>query len=214
MAVRLATPHAITLWVGGEYGRRRQELYAILASRYPEVQEALARHASPFDVGDPVLSRRIRAEYERMRQEDIAARIHPLVAYLESQGVAVETHYLLPSVTAMLSKEAILALARREDVQTIYLVEGEGEPALDTGVPTNRVRPVWRALGIDGLPEPTIPITIAVVENGNVDWDNSFLHHAGFRLAAPNGETDHATRVASAAASFHETYRGVVPFQA
>ena len=81
---------------------------------------------------------------------------------------------------------------------------------LDTAVHTNRVAPVWSALGLEGVPEPTIPITIAIVENGNVDWDNSFLHHT-LRLVAPNSETDHATRVASDAASFHDTYRGMAP---
>jgi hypothetical protein len=200
----------VAIWGGGERGRSREEVYALLARRYPQVRDALARHASPFDVGDPALARQIRAEYERMRQEDIVARVQPLVAYLESRGIVVETHYLLPSVTATLSKAEILAQAGRGDVQTIYLVEEEGEPMLDTAVHTNHVAPVWSALGLEGIPEPTIPVTIAIVENGNVDWDNSFLHHT-LRLVAPNGETDHATRVASDAASFHDTYRGMAP---
>jgi hypothetical protein len=201
----------VAIWVGGERGRSREEVYAILARRYPEVQQALARHASLFDVDAPALSRQIRVEYEQMRQEDIAARVRPLVVALESQGTTVETHFLLPAVTATLSKESILGVVGRGDVQTIYLVEAEEEPALDIAVHTNRVAPVWSALGIEGIPEPTIPITIAIVERGNVDWDNSFLHHAPIRLVAIDGETDHATRVASDAASFHDTYRGMAP---
>ncbi|MBN2003738.1 MAG: S8 family serine peptidase, partial [Anaerolineae bacterium] len=200
----------VAIWVGGERGRSREEVYIILGRRYPEVQQALARHASIFDVSDPVLAWQIQAEYERMRQDDITARVQPLVTYLESRDIVVETHYLLPSVTAMLSEAEIVELARRDDVQAIYLVAGEGEPMLDTAVHTNRIAPVWSALGLEGIPEPTIPITIAIVENGNVDWDNSFLHHT-LRLVAPNGETDHATRVASDAASFHDTYRGMAP---
>jgi len=200
----------VAIWVGGERGRSREEVYALLARRYPQVRDALARHTSPFGVGDPALARQIRAEYERMRQEDIAARVQPSVAYLESRGIAIETHYLLPSVTSTLSKESILELAGRNDVQTIYLIEGKVELELDTAVHTNRVTPVWSALGIEGLPEPTIPITIAIVEPGNVDWDNSFLHHT-LRLVSPFGEQNHATQVASAAASFHDTYRGMAP---
>lgn len=201
----------VAIWVGGERGHSREEVYAILARRYPEVQQALAHHLSPFDVGDPTLSRQIRVEYEQMRQEDIAARVRPLVVALESQGTTVETHLLLPAVTATLSKKTILKVADREDVQIIYLVEAEEEPVLNTAVHTNRVAPVWSALGIEGTPEPTIPLTIAIVERGNVDWDNSFLHHAPIRLVAIDGETDHATRVASDAASFHDTYRGMAP---
>jgi len=200
----------VAIWVGGERGRSREEVYVLLARRYPQVRDALARHSSPFDVGAPALSRQIRAEYEKMRQEDVVARVQPLVTYLESRGATVETHYLLPSVTVTLSREEILALTWRDDVQTIYLVEGEVEPELDIAVHTNRVAPVWAALGIEGIPEPTIPITIAIVEHGNVDWDNSFLRHT-LRLVAPNGEQDHTTRVASEAASFHNTYRGMAP---
>ncbi len=200
----------VAIWVGGERGRSREEVYAILSDRYPEVQQALARHASLFDVDAPALALQIQAEYERMRQENIAARIQPLVTYLESRGIVVETHYLLPSITATLSREEILTLVRRDDVQTIYLVEGKEETELDTAVHTNRVAPVWAALGIEGVPEPIIPIIIAIVERDNVDWDNSFLHHT-LRLVGIDGEQDHATQVASAAASFHDTYRGMAP---
>jgi hypothetical protein len=201
----------VAIWVEGERGRSREEVYAVLASRYPEVRDALARGASLFEVNDPLLAQQLRVEYEQMRQADVAVRVQPLASHLENQGAVVETHYLLPSVTVTLSKDAILALAERDDVQTIYLVEGEEELVLDTAVSTDRVAPVWSRLGIDGLPEPTLPITIAVVEQGNVDWDNSFLHHMPFRLLGVSGEQNHATRVASAAASFHEAYRGLAP---
>ncbi|MCD4739383.1 MAG: S8 family serine peptidase, partial [Anaerolineae bacterium] len=201
----------VAIWVDGERGRSREQIYSLLAHRYSQVRDALALHVSPFDVDNPALARQIRAEYEHIRQEDIAARVQSLVTYLESRGIAVETHHLLPSLTTTLSKKEILTLAKRDDVQTIYLVEGKVEPELNTAVHTNRVAPVWSVLGIDGIPEPTIPITVAIVERDNVDWDNSFLHHASRRLVAVDGEQDHATQVASAVASFHDTYRGMAP---
>ena len=201
----------VAIWVDGERGHSREHLYALLARRYSQVRNALAHHASPFDVDNPVFARQTRTEYERMRQEDIVARIQPLATYLESQGIAVKTYYLLPSITAMLSREEILAMVQRDDVQIVYLVEGEEKTELDTAVHTNHVTPVWLALGIDGIPEPTIPITIAIVERDNVDWDNSFLHHASRRLVAVDGEQDHATWVANAAAGFYSTYRGMAP---
>ena len=147
----------VAIWVDGERGRSREQIYALLAHRYSQVRDALAHHASPFDVDNPALARQIRAEYERMRQEDIVARIQPLVTSLESRGIAVKTHYLLPSITAMLSREEILALTGRDDVQTIYLVEGKAEPELNTAVHTNRVTSVWAALGIDGMASPNPP---------------------------------------------------------
>lgn len=200
----------VGIWVGGERGRTREEVYALLARRYPQVQYALAHQRQPFDVGDAALSREVRAEYERLRQADIVARVQPLMSYLGELGVAGESHYLLPSISARLSKDAILELADYDDVQTIYLIEGTAVPELSSAVHTNHVAPVWSALGLDAVSEPTLPITVAVVETGNVAWDNSFLHHAK-RLASPFGETDHATRVASEIASFHDTYRGMAP---
>lgn len=194
----------VAIWVGGEYGRSRETLYDILADRYPEVHDALAHHLSPFDVHNPGLSQRIQSEYEQMHQADIATRLNPVVTYLKSQGTNAKTHFLLPSITVTLTKSAILELAKRDDVQTVYLVEGILQPALDSSMPTNHVAPLWSA-GIIGT-----PITVAVVENGNVDPNNSFLHFSTVSpLISPNGAQNHTTRVASAAASFHSIYRGM-----
>lgn len=201
----------VAIWVGGERGRSEEELQAVLASRYPEVQDALARHAPLLDLPDPALVRRVKQEYEQLKQEDIAARVRPLVAHLESQAMPVRSYNLLPSVAVTLTKSAILTLAQREDVAALYLVAGVAEPALDAAVPTDRVVPLWTALGINGIAEPNIPQTIAIVEHGNVALDNSFLHQSGTRLLADNGEFWHTTMVASAAASFHGAYRGMAP---
>jgi len=91
----------VAIWIGGERGRSREEVYAILSDRYPKVQDALARHASPFDVGDPALALQIRDEYERMRQENIAARIQPLVTDLESRGLVQPGRSLSPDSVAV-----------------------------------------------------------------------------------------------------------------
>jgi hypothetical protein len=201
----------VTIWVGGVRGRNEEELQQVLASRYPEVREALTRHAPLLDLSDPALVRRVKQEYEQLKQEDIAARVRPLIAHLESQAVPVQSYSLLPSVMVTLTKSALLALAQREDVEVLYLVEGIAEPALDTAVPTDRVAPLWTALGINGVAEPNIPQTIAIVEHGNVALNNTFLHRSGTRLLADNGDQDHTTAVASAAASFHSAYRGIAP---
>ncbi|HIC90168.1 MAG TPA: protease, partial [Anaerolineae bacterium] len=47
------------------------------------------------------------------------------------------------------------------------------------------------------------------LENGNVDPNNSFLHHAPISRTTTAGIQDHTTWVASDAASFHGTYRGM-----
>ncbi len=201
----------VAIWVGGVRGRSEEELLQALADHYPEVQEALARHALFLDLSDPDLVRRVKQEYEQLKRDDIAARIRPLVAHLESQAVPVQIYSLLPSVMVMLTKSALPALAQREDVEALYLVEGVAEPALDAAIPTDRVALLWTALGINGVAEPVIPQTIAIVEHGNVALDNTFLHQSGTRLLADNGDQDHTTAVASAVANFHGAYRGMAP---
>lgn len=52
----------VAIWIGGERGRSREEVYTLLARRYPQVRDALARHENPFNVALPALSQRIWAE--------------------------------------------------------------------------------------------------------------------------------------------------------
>ena len=202
----------VAIWVGGQRGRSEAELYAILAARYPEASAALAQHRLPFDVPNRALGRRIEDDYLRLRQEDIAARIASLLADLKRWDIPAEASPLLPSVNTTLTKTAVLELARREDIEIIYLVEGSPAPALDTAVRTNRVGPLWRGLGVEGIEQPQLSVTIAIVEQGNVELSNTYLRTTLRRLVAPNpGQPEHMTRVASAAASFHPLYRGMAP---
>jgi hypothetical protein len=126
----------VGIWVAVEPDRAEGELYALLASRYPQAQAALDRHLPPWNVDDPALSKQIKDEYLQMLQADIDAYIQPLKAHLESQGISVRTQELLPSITCDIQKAVILALQEREDVTFIDLIEGVEQPAIGTAVPT------------------------------------------------------------------------------
>lgn len=202
----------VAIWVGGQRGRSEEELYAALAERYPEAREALARHRLPFDVPDRALARRIEDDYLHMRQDDLSARIAPLLADLKSRGLPAEGSPLLPSISVALTRTGVLELAWREDVEAIYLVEGKPVPAMDSAVHTNRVGPLWRGLGVKGVEQPQLPVTIAIVEQGNVELSDTYLRVPLRRVVAPNpDQPEHMTMVASAAASFHPVYRGMAP---
>lgn len=194
----------VAIWVKGG-GRSDEQLYTILASRYPAVRGALARHASPFDLDDPELVRRIQNEFQQMRQEDIEARLKPLLDDLNRRGIIFQTYFLLPSITTKLPKVVILELATRDEIETIYLADRVEQPKLGSASSTDRAPSVW-AKGINGS-----GITIGILEHGNVDRDNSYLQHANTWRNSDVGEKDHTTRVASSAASFHSTYRGTAP---
>jgi hypothetical protein len=198
-----ATSLPVAVWVASNYGEMEAKLRGELASKYPEVAEALARNASPFDVADTTLSDALRKEWAEMLQRDIDAALAPLVASLEAEGIVVEKPGHLPSLIVTLTKQQIQALSERADVQLLFLVEGEGEPALNTATPTDRVPSVWHR-GVNGAGR-----TIAIVEDGNVDHDNLYLNVSGTQRAGCTGENNHATQVASAAASTHTSHRGM-----
>jgi hypothetical protein len=177
--------------------------FATLASRYPQAGAALARSGKPMDVDDPELARRIEADYVALMNAEARARVQPLASALEQRGFAVTTFEGMPSFTAVLPKRVILELSRLEDVSAVYLIEENAHPELDSAVPTTLAPTVW-GRGYDGY-----GVTIGILEHGNVDTNNSFLHHSPNSRPANNGVQDHTTVVASAAASFHGTYHGV-----
>jgi hypothetical protein len=193
----------VALWVVSDYDDIRAKLESELAGQYPEVAEALSRNVSPFDVADPAQAEELRKVWAEMLQRELDGALAPLMSALEAEHVAFEKQNHLPALTAKLTKTQILELAKRDDVQLLYLVEGVGQPTLDTAVPADRAPAVWSS-GVNGAGR-----TIAVVENGNVDHDNIYLNVSATQRAGCSGENNHATQVASAAASTHGTHRGV-----
>jgi hypothetical protein len=199
----------VAVWVAAQPGRtlaeQQESAFAALAAKYPEAKAALERSGKPMDVDDPELALRIEAEYAILLTAEMKARIQPMVVELERRGFTVTTYDGMPSFTAVLPKWMIIRLSKRDDVSAIYLIEESSHPELDSAVPTSLAPTVW-GRGYDGS-----GVTIAILEHGNVDPNNSFLNLSPNSRAADNGVQDHTTRVASDAASFHDTYKGMAP---
>ena len=209
----------VTIWAATEpansLAQAQTAAFAALATRYPEAAAAMARGGKPMEVEDRQLAERIYQEYVERLDAGAALRIQPLVEALEKQGVRVRTAPGLPAVTATLSKDLIVKMARRHDVGVIYLAEGgQRQLALDSAVPTARAPAVW-ARGYDG----NSSVKVAILEDDNVDFgsntsacpagSNNCFRHPGPILATFIG--DHATLVGSAAASAHSSCRGMAP---
>ena len=210
----------VTIWVAAPSGKSLAEqqaaAFATLADRYPQAREAMERGGKPMDVDDPALAERIYEEYVQILNAEAASRIQPLVKALEAQGFGVRTSPGLPAVTVTLSKRIIQMLAARDDVGVIYLSEGgQRRLLLNSAVPTNLAPTVW-AWGYDGT-----GVDIAILEEDNVDFTSPWwsecpggyncFRHQGPTRDGSSGVGDHATLVASAAASDHATYRGMAP---
>jgi len=199
----------VAVWTAAGLGQTMTEqqtvAYATLATRYPEALAALEHSGTPIDVEYPELAQRIREEYHSLMAKGMTERTQPLVTELEEQGFTVTTYPGMPSFVTVLPKRVIVELGQHGDVSAMYLIGAEEQLELNSAVPNSFAPTVW-ARGYNGA-----GITVTILERGNVDRYNSFLNHAPASLVATDGVTNHATLVASTAASFDNTYKGMAP---
>jgi hypothetical protein len=177
-------------------------VYTELQARHPEADP----ESLPFLVvnsdSDQILN-----DYRSLLSEAILGKKQPLVEYLSSQDLAVSTSSFLPAVQVTLKKEMIEEIANREDVQYIFLGESNEQLVLDSAIPSAHAPEIWDT-GVDGSGE-----LIAIVEFNCVgkpggdppDW----VAVDGERPPACPGYDDHPSRIATAAASFHDTHPGI-----
>jgi subtilisin family serine protease len=187
----------------------------MLASKYPEAQTAMARGGKPFDVSDPVVAEQIYKEYVSLMETSADRRAESVVKALEPYGLTAKTSTGLPAVWITASKKVILLLAQHKNVGMIELSESVYQHDLDSSTKTSRADVVW-SRGYDGT-----GVRIAIVETDNVDFTanaglcpdntnpNNCFRNPGPTRAGILGVNNHATQIASAAASNHLTYRGM-----
>jgi hypothetical protein len=198
----------VAIWAAGSPKRSQDEIYASLASKYPEAEQALQLSGKPFDVPDPKIASQLEAEYMAILAEDTRAQVRPLVDSIQAHGYSVTAFDALPAIAVTLPKSVILEIAKRDDVGMIYLVGRMQRAELDTAVPTDLVPSVWQR-GYRGS-----GVNIAILEAGRIDFTgpagHNFLHQGQVR-ACTLGEEWHKTFVASIAASYHDFLTGVAP---
>jgi subtilisin family serine protease len=208
----------VTIWLAVPDGQtlsdKETSITTLLASKYPEAQIAIERGGKPMDVDDPKLAAQIYTEYVSLLEGDITQNNQPLIKELEARGIDAYATQGLPAVTALVSKDDVLALMQRDDIATIYLAEaGHRHHTLNSAVTTNLAPSVW-ARGYDGT-----GVDIAILEDDNVDFtsdtadcppgtNNCFLH-PGLTQMGMVGEHWHASLVASSAASNHSLQKGM-----
>jgi len=199
----------VAVWMTAPQGKtmteQQQTAFATLATKYPEAQSAMERSGKPMDVSDPALARRIESDYVALLNAGMKSRTQHLVTELQQRGFTVTTYDGMPAFATLVPKSVILELNRREDVGSIFLVGATVRPAMISVAPTILAPAVWDR-GYNGS-----GVTIAILEPGNVDSGNTFLNLAPLSRPGINNLDlrNHATTVASVAASFHGTYRGI-----
>jgi hypothetical protein len=159
-----------------------------------------------MDVNDPNLAKSIYSEYLEIIKSEIQLRVKAVVDELRQQGFDVTSYDGVPSFFVVLPKKTIIELSKKDIVAKIYLADDTKKPEMDSATPTILAPNVW-GRGITGS-----GVNIGILDIGNVDTNNSFLHLSV--ISRPGNATEnseHATEAASAAASFHGTYKGIAP---
>lgn len=142
--------------------------------------------------------------YAQQKKGRLAVLQEPIVKLLRALGAEIrDVNGLAPLITARLKKGQIQGLAKRPEIDTIYL-SLVNSPLLDKSVPSITVPPVWNR-SITGSNE-----RIAIIEREGIDFFNPFLRGMN-RLSTHCFGIDgyHATKVAEIAGSDHPLSRGV-----
>lgn len=182
----------------------QEKAIAAVLNKFPEAKKTIDK-TKPMDVNDPNLSKAIYSEYVKTIREEIQLRVYPLAEVLKQQGFDVITYDDIPSIIAVLPKKVIIELSKEDAVTNIFLADGFKQSEMDSVISTILVPDVW-GRGITGS-----GVNIGILDIGNVDPNNSFLHLSPNSRSGSLGIFDHATETASVAASFHNTYEGVAP---
>ena len=171
-----------------------------------EIKEALAARVAALQAAQAGQRAAIRAAQqanEAHLARQVAALQAQLLADFAAQGF--EPTYvspLAPLIYVELPKSAVLALSQRSDVDTIY-GPAEYHDAMDSAKPTQK------ADVVDGWGYEGDGVSVAILEDGRVAFNNPHLRAGTTRVLTGAIVTEHATAVAGIVASQHSTHQGI-----
>jgi hypothetical protein len=194
----------VAVWAAHtETARLQADIEAEIIARYPAAGEALAQKGVLWAVADPDLALEIQRSYEQILAETAAARVQPIVAWLEEQGFTAEEFPGMPALAARLPGRTIIALSERQDVAQIMLIEAEATPASYVAIPTDRAPQVW-ARGYTGAGS-----RIAILEHYNINATADACLDIVATRSSPVDPIGHKSRVAAIAACNVPVLRGI-----
>jgi hypothetical protein len=126
--VRDETVLRVAIWVGGRALYNRDEVYAIIISKFPEAAEAVAGGGKPGEVNDPELALRIQARFEELMAKNTGSQRQAVQAWLATQGYTGQSDNARPILYAELPKSIILQLSLLAGIGQIYLDGVSVEP--------------------------------------------------------------------------------------
>jgi len=216
----------VIVWSASSPGSGLQEMQnkaMTLIAKTDSLRETLELTGKAFDVTDASFASSLRQEYRQHIQRLSSEAVLPLVSFMKDMGADAITLAGIPAIKTTLSKSDILKVAKHPLVSLIESTSAEGElqqQGIKIAVQNNRA-PAVIVRGFDGT-----GASIAIVDYDGVDFDdvsaggvctvgthNCFRNPGYIRTYSPVGSPtpNHATQVASAAASTNSNYPGMAP---
>jgi hypothetical protein len=149
----------------------------------------------------------LRASIIQGLKEQMQTVHQPLLQTLSSLNITpTYVSPISPLIYAEVSREIVLALASRPDIDMIY-GPNNNEAQLDTAKSTQKADVVDNTFGFDGT-----GIDVGILERGRVVFDNPDLAAGVTRVPNDNSfpdDNDHATNVGGIVASLDSTFQGI-----
>lgn len=189
------------------YGKLEKALYKRLLNVQPQetlkVGIWLKSTDTPIPRPDNTVTKSQFNEAKAKRQSTYRSIQEDITTSVKAKGsdILYASRYA-PLIFAELSKDAILEIESRSDVDCVYL-SATYQPEINTAAYTDRADFVW-SCGIDGS-----GVNIAVVEGDGIEFANPYLATGSYYDAANPRIGDHATAIAGIIASTHDTYQGI-----
>jgi hypothetical protein len=188
---------------GIDVAARQQRAYGELGRTNPRVAENLSSTGTPFGDEERAEALRIDREYHRLMTTGVVhTHVASALESLVQRGARAKDLAPMPAIHGQFSRGQIEDFSRDLNVDAIYLIEAPVQPVLQDAAESQWIDRVW-AKGITGD-----GWTIAILEPGNIQRNNSYLNLHSSYWQSPIGETDHATNVAAAAASTYDQAPG------
>ncbi len=188
----------VVIWIEN---RVNETVIDQLRFKYPQISENIS-YRPWANIADQKIAKDVKQEYLTSVVTANKLQQQKLQQDIKEFGYSVFIHTGTPTIEVALPKKLIIAMAMRNDINSIYLAEGEISNLLTIAVPTTKVDAAWNA-AILGTGQ-----RVAILE-----YDTVSLNHSSINVIAVRDENPlyHASGVASAIASFHPVFKGMAP---
>lgn len=192
-----------------KYGKLEIDLYEKLQKMQPDERIKVAIWLTPINMNthskldNSKIDEKTYGDFLVVYKRTIAEKEKTVKDTIEARGFkTIYTSQYAPLIFAELSKNMIVELEKRIDINAIY-ISRTYQPELNSAAYTEKADAVWNA-EVTGS-----GIKIALVEDDGIEFANPYLADGIYYNAVNKNIGSHATAVAGVVASTNSTYKGI-----